>query len=90
MPRLVVIDDTDPSIQYSGPTGTWFEADNTQMDTGIFGKPFLNTLHGVNVTASLSFNFSGMSRLLLMVSAFKRFHFYRCFQDRKSLFTGQA
>jgi hypothetical protein len=61
MPRLVVIDDTDSSIQYSGP---WFEVNNTQIDTGFNGLPFQNTLHGVNVTASFSFNFSGMSRLL--------------------------
>jgi hypothetical protein len=62
MPRFVAIDDTDPSIQYSGPS--WFEVNNTQIDTGTFGTPFQNTLHGVNVTASFSFNFSGMSRLL--------------------------
>ena len=59
--RLVVIDDTNPSIQYSGP---WFGVTNTQIDTGIFGPPFNKTLHGVNVTANLSLNFSGMSRLL--------------------------
>ena len=61
MPRYVVIDDTDPSIQYSGH---WFEVNNTQIDTGVMGPPFQNTLHGVNVNANFSFNFSGMSRLL--------------------------
>jgi hypothetical protein len=59
IPRLIVIDDTDPSIQYSGP---WFEVNNAQVDTGINGPPFQNTLHGVNVTASFSFNFSGSIR----------------------------
>ena len=59
--RLVMIDDTDPSIQYSGP---WFEVNNTQIETGTNGPPFQNTLHGVNVTAKFSFQFSGMSRLL--------------------------
>jgi hypothetical protein len=64
MSRLVLIDDTNPSIQYVGP---WFEVNNTQNDIGTNGPPFQNTLHGVNVTASFSFNFSGMSRLLLLI-----------------------
>lgn len=61
-PRLVLVDDTDPSIQYSGP---WFKAQDT--DVGITGTnfeedgpPFENTLHGVNVNASFSYSFSGM------------------------------
>ena len=62
MARLVLIDDTNPSIQYSGP---WFEVNNTQIDTGWNGLPFKNILHGVNVTANFSFSFSGMSRLLI-------------------------
>jgi hypothetical protein len=31
---------------------------------GPLGPPFQNTLHGVNVTASLFYPFSGMSHLL--------------------------
>ena len=61
MPRYVVIDDTDPSIQYSGP---WFEANNSEIGTGYLGSPFQKTLHGVIVNASFSFNFNGMSHLL--------------------------
>ena len=63
---LVLIDDTSPSIQYSGP---WFEVENTQISTGTFGPPFQNTLHGVNATANFSFPFSGMSRLLICFGA---------------------
>jgi hypothetical protein len=61
---IVIIDDTDPRIQYSGP---WFEVDNTQITTGTFGPPFQNTLHGVTVNANFSFPFTGMSRLLLLI-----------------------
>jgi hypothetical protein len=57
-PRLVVVDDTNLGIQYSGP---WFAAQNTQDNTVEFGPPFKNTLHGVNVNASFSYSFSGMS-----------------------------
>ena len=46
-------------IQYSGP---WFAAQNTQLNTGTNGPPFENTLHGVNLNASFSYSFSGMSR----------------------------
>ena len=81
---LVLIDDTSPNIQYSGP---WFEVENTQISTGDFGPPFQNTLHGVNVTANFSFPFSGLSRLLI---CFRSLSLYRRFQERQSLFTGQA
>jgi hypothetical protein len=60
----VLIDDTNPSIQYSGP---WFEVNNTQLNTGVFGPPFQNTLHGVNISANFSFPFSGMSHLLILL-----------------------
>ena len=60
--RLVVVDDTDPNIQYSGP---WFTAQNSQLTTGNFGPPFQSTLHGVSNNASFSYSFSGMSRWLV-------------------------
>ena len=63
---FVLIDDTSPDIQYFGP---WFEVQNTQLNTGTFGPPFQNTLHGVNVSANFSFPFSGMSRLLICFSS---------------------
>ena len=64
-PRLVLVDDTDPSIQYSGP---WFEVQHTEGNLGDFGPPFENTLHGVNVNATFSYSFSGMvSSLHLLI-----------------------
>ena len=58
----VLVDDTNPGIQYSGP---WFIAQNTRLNTGTNGPPFQNTLHGVNVNASFSYSFSGMTRWLV-------------------------
>ena len=60
--RVVIVDDTNPNIQYFGP---WFAAQNTQLNTySTRGPPFQNTLHGVKVNASFSYSFSGMYRWL--------------------------
>jgi hypothetical protein len=74
---LVIIDDADPSIQYSGP---WFEVGYPQiaefqaggnLNLGLpLGDPFQNTLHGVNATANFSFPFNGMSRLFIFNALF--------------------
>ena len=67
MARLVMVDDMDPSIQYSGgESGPWtgYEVNNTLNDLGFRGTPFQKTLHGVNVSASFTFPFNGMSHLL--------------------------
>ena len=86
---LVIIDDTSSSIQYSGDkSGPWFELDGIG-DTRIIsntsnpesGEPFQYTLHGVNVTASFSFPFNGMPRLLYQ-SALKPFHSIVIFRNR--------
>ena len=58
----IVVDDTNPNIQYSGP---WFTAQNSQLTIGNHGGPFQNTLHGVNVNASFSYSFSGMFKFLI-------------------------
>ena len=88
--RYVIVDDTNPSIGYTGP---WFAVDNTQTDIGFYGPAFRNTLHGVtgtgNVKASLFFAFNGMFRLLYCF-AFTTLSLYRRLQDQKSLFTGQT
>ena len=60
--ELVLIDDTNSNIQYSGP---WITAQNTQLNIGNHGPPFQNTLHGVSVNASFSYSFSGMYRWLI-------------------------
>ena len=64
--RLVLVDDTDPNIQYYG---SWFAAQNTQSNTGTNGPPFENTLHGANVNASFCYFFSGMFRWLVYLIA---------------------
>ena len=59
MSKIIIVDDTNTNIQYSGP---WFiTAQNSQLNIGTNGPPFQNTLHGVNVNASLSYSFSGAS-----------------------------
>lgn len=60
MSPSILIDDTNPSIQYS--VG-WFEINGTQNNTGSYGPPFQHTLHGAAVDVHFSFPFSGMSRL---------------------------
>ncbi|KAF8811573.1 hypothetical protein BYT27DRAFT_7240265 [Phlegmacium glaucopus] len=84
---LVLVDDTNPNISYSGP---WFTATNTQADTGNFGIPFQNTLHGVNVDANLSFPFSGTSVTVLGTSittnaSGSQIPTWECFVDDNSI-----
>jgi hypothetical protein len=62
MSEIIIIDDMDPNIQYSGP---WFTGQNSQLTIGNHGPPFQNTLHGVNANASFSYSFSGMSKLFV-------------------------
>ncbi|KIK61267.1 hypothetical protein GYMLUDRAFT_243903 [Collybiopsis luxurians FD-317 M1] len=57
VPRLVVVDDTDPTIRYSGS----FSLDSTGLlDSQGYGGPVFNrTITGVTTNASLSYNFKG-------------------------------
>lgn len=57
MPRWIIVDDADSSIQYDGPW--FFDSKGTQDGVGNFGPAYLDTLHGTTLNASLSFNFSG-------------------------------
>jgi hypothetical protein len=79
--QWVVVDDADPSIQYDGP---WQHLNNQNLTlTGSSGAPYQKTLTTVNTTASFSFTFSGMSRLLLLIRVCSRaLSLYRRFQDR--------
>jgi len=56
--RLVLVDDIDSEITYTGP---WFQDDGSRGPdpAGNFGDPYRSTLHGVNTSASLSFQFTG-------------------------------
>lgn len=58
-PRRIVVDDTDPSIQY-GPNG-WYVADPTKLNgLGNFGPIFNGSSHATTTSGSaLSFNFNG-------------------------------
>ncbi|KAJ7121026.1 hypothetical protein C8R44DRAFT_671777 [Mycena epipterygia] len=60
-PRRIVVDDTDPSIQY-GPNG-WYVADPTKLNAlGNFGPIFNGSSHATTTSGSaLSFNFNGTS-----------------------------
>lgn len=56
-PRWVEVDDTDTSIQYSGP---WVQADASIYDgQGNFGATYKQSLHGTTGVASLSYAFNG-------------------------------
>ena len=67
--RLVVVDDTDSSIQY---TGNWFaDTSGSQDNVGNYGPAYQSTLHGTKDDASLSFSFTGQFLSLLL--AFFRF-----------------
>ena len=60
--RLVVLDDTDPSIAYStGDAGWAIGTGDAEKDFGIYGLVYNNTLHEVNDTpgAYFIFPFSG-------------------------------
>ncbi|KAF5344752.1 hypothetical protein D9756_011074 [Leucocoprinus leucothites] len=57
--RWVVVDDTDPSIGYSG---AWLPDNNgSRANPGNYGPPYLGTLHGLSTSGSASFPFNGTS-----------------------------
>ncbi len=61
--RWIVVDDTDlTALQYSS---SWFPVNSqgNQDAIGNFGPAYRSTLHGTNLNATLSFNFTGESML---------------------------
>ncbi|KAJ7628720.1 hypothetical protein FB45DRAFT_919096 [Roridomyces roridus] len=60
-PRSIVIDDTDPSIQYSDVG--WFTADVSKLNAlGNYGQVYNSTSHGTTTTGStFTFPFNGTS-----------------------------
>lgn len=59
--RHVVVDDTDPRVQYSG---SWFLDQGSQDGFGIYGPEYNHTLHGTNANnAGIAFSFNGMFNL---------------------------
>ncbi|KAF8198139.1 hypothetical protein K438DRAFT_1584541 [Mycena galopus ATCC 62051] len=60
-PRIVVVDDTDPAINYTA--NQWFPSDVTKLDPlGILGPVWNGTIHSTIVDgATFTFNFNGTS-----------------------------
>lgn len=56
--RRIVVDDTDPRINYSG--SGWFTAPGNDT-LGYQGPTYLSSQHGLNGTGSFSFTFNGTS-----------------------------
>jgi len=60
--RPVVLDDTDPSIQYTGQG--WFQDSGSQDGQGNFGGSYLRTRHGTKSNDSLALSFKGPSLVI--------------------------
>ncbi|KAF8153535.1 hypothetical protein K438DRAFT_2078842 [Mycena galopus ATCC 62051] len=61
--RQVLVDDTDPAIQY-GPEG-WFVADPSNLNAGNFGPIYNGTSHATTLSNStFSYSFNGTSILV--------------------------
>ncbi|KAF9075661.1 hypothetical protein BDP27DRAFT_1358816 [Rhodocollybia butyracea] len=59
VPRLVVVDDTDPNIRYSPSNAFSLDSKGTLDGLGWGGKVFNQTVTGTTVNASLSYTFNG-------------------------------
>ena len=79
--RFIIVDDTNPSIQYTGP---WYLSQGNLENVGNLGPPYQSTLHGVNSNASLSYAFNGEQALFFSL---KLVNFNRSgLQDLRSLY----
>ncbi|KAJ4487187.1 hypothetical protein C8J55DRAFT_558248 [Lentinula edodes] len=59
VPRLIVVDDTDPLIQYS-PSSAFFLDSEGKLDGQGYGGPVFNrTLTGTSTNGSFTYNFNG-------------------------------
>ncbi|KAF5384569.1 hypothetical protein D9757_006482 [Collybiopsis confluens] len=59
IPRLVVVDDTDPAIQYSPPSAFSLDSDGTLDELGYGGPVWNKTVTGTTTNSSLSYTFNG-------------------------------
>ncbi|KIK61269.1 hypothetical protein GYMLUDRAFT_593488 [Collybiopsis luxurians FD-317 M1] len=59
VPRLVVVDDTDPAIQYSPPSAFSLDSKGTLDEVGWGGPVWNKTMTGTTTNASLSYTFNG-------------------------------
>jgi hypothetical protein len=54
-----MVDDTDPSIHYTGTGQGWFQDEGSRDGVGNFGATYNHTLHGTKSNGSFSFSFQG-------------------------------
>lgn len=59
VPRLVVVDDTDPAIQYSPSSAFSLDTQGNLNGLGWGGNVFNQTVTGTTVNASFSYTFNG-------------------------------
>ncbi|KAF9075664.1 hypothetical protein BDP27DRAFT_1358818 [Rhodocollybia butyracea] len=59
VPRLVVVDDTDPTIRYSPSSAFSLDTTGSLNDLGYGGNVFNQTITGTTVNASFSYTFNG-------------------------------
>ncbi|KAF8624378.1 hypothetical protein AX15_005907 [Amanita polypyramis BW_CC] len=91
--RQIVIDDTDPSIVYTGQG--WFPDLGTQDTVGNFGQTYLHTQHGTDANNSFVFSFEGTSIAVSGTTALKQIQgpnnvttydpTWECFVDGQSI-----
>lgn len=56
--KLIMIDDTDPSISY---TGDWIADKGSVDNLGNYGAPYMSTNHYIKGTGSFTYTFFGKS-----------------------------
>jgi len=71
--RQIVVDDTDPRIQYAGQV--WFQDGEGQDHLGNFGPVFNHTQHGTNSSTSFLFSFEGTIFPPVILASFRVIHF---------------
>ncbi|KAH9476061.1 hypothetical protein JR316_0011631 [Psilocybe cubensis] len=80
--RSIVVDDTDPRVQYS--LG-WFQDHGSQDTFGTFGPPYLSTLHGTT-NGSLSFAFNGIKVSVIgTIDLGTPYPIFDCFLDNNNI-----
>ncbi|KAJ3796277.1 hypothetical protein GGU11DRAFT_152101 [Lentinula aff. detonsa] len=80
VPRLVVVDDTDPTISYSPSSAFSLDSTGSLNDLGNGGPAFNQTLTGTTTNASLSYTFNG-TFVRAMVAAVGTTYTWNCTVD---------
>ncbi|KAJ3983738.1 hypothetical protein F5890DRAFT_1597576 [Lentinula detonsa] len=80
VPRLVVVDDTDPTISYSPSSAFSLDSTGSLNELGNGGPAFNQTLTGTTTNASLSYTFNG-TFVRAMVAAVGTTYTWNCTVD---------